>query len=74
MKVSWVGKLAEILLFVYHYGHITSSKRGRICLPKFTATLNCIAFKRFNRNYTKTVNVMLNERLQYCNEISGSLK
>lgn len=68
MKVSWVDKLAEILLFVYHYGHITSSKRGRICLPK------CIAFKRFNRNYTKTVNAMLNERLQDCNEISGSLK
>lgn len=63
MKVSWVGKLVEIFLFVYYYGYIILLKCGCICLFKFIVILNCIVFKRFNRNYIKIVNVMLNEWL-----------
>lgn len=42
---------------------MVSLKRGCICLPKLSATLNCTVFKRFHRNYTKTVDAMLNKRL-----------
>lgn len=42
---------------------MVSLKRGCICLPMLSATLNCIVFKRFHRNYTKTVDAMLNKRL-----------
>jgi len=57
---------------------MVSLKRGCICLPKLSATLKCIVFKRLHRNYTKTVDAMLNKRLtlkedpaiKHCNTFS----